>query len=71
MKTKSIPVLIFCLALSGCSTMKESVLLGAGTMGAVGTGIWCRCWKQCQKRTSGSRPWRRVRRSHGIHGVQR
>lgn len=39
MKPNSIPVLFLCLALAGCSTMKESVLLGAGTMGAVGTGI--------------------------------
>jgi len=39
MKTRSIPVLIICLALSGCATMEKSVLLGAGTMGAIGTGV--------------------------------
>ncbi len=38
-KNRSIPILIISLALSSCSTLKESVLLGAGTMGAVGTGI--------------------------------
>lgn len=36
---KTIPILILTLALSGCATMRDSVLLGAGTMGAVGAGI--------------------------------
>lgn len=36
---KSIPILILALALSGCASMKDSILLGAGTVGAIGTGI--------------------------------
>jgi len=39
MKRNSIAVLFICLALSGCSTMRDSILLGAGTMGALGTGV--------------------------------
>lgn len=39
MKNRSIPILIVCLSLSGCATMEKSVLLGAGTMGAIGTGV--------------------------------
>ncbi len=39
MTNRSIPILIVCLALSGCATMEKSVLLGAGTMGAIGTGV--------------------------------
>ena len=39
MKPKTIAILSICLVLSGCSTMRDSILLGAGTMGAVGTGI--------------------------------
>lgn len=38
MKSRSIPILILCLAISGCATMEKSVLLGAGTMGAIGVG---------------------------------
>ena len=39
MNSKTVPILILCLALSGCATMDKSILLGAGTMGAIGTGI--------------------------------
>lgn len=39
MNNKTIPILILTLLLSGCATMKDSILLGAGTMGAIGTGV--------------------------------
>jgi hypothetical protein len=39
MKPKQIVVPLLCVALSGCATMEKSVLLGAGTMGAIGTGV--------------------------------
>lgn len=39
MKPKSIALIAISMALSGCSSMKESVLFGAGTMGTIGAGV--------------------------------